>query len=124
MLTVKISDVERPVRTNLWLWAGLALPIGIITGLLGIGGGIVVVPVLVMALGFRMHNAVATSLAMMLFTSAGGIIGYVVNGINVTDLPDYTLGYIYWPAWIALPSAASALLSWELSWPTRFPESS
>jgi uncharacterized protein len=102
MLTVKISEVDRPVRTNLWLWAGLALPIGIITGLLGIGGGIIVVPALVMALGFCMRNAVATSLAMMLFTSAGGIIGYVINGINVTDLPDYTLGYIYWPAWIAL----------------------
>ncbi len=102
MLTVKVSDVERPIRENLWLWGGLALPIGLITGILGIGGGILVVPMLVVVLRFCMRNAVATSLAMMLFTSAGGIIGYVLNGISATGLPAYTLGYIYWPSWIAL----------------------
>jgi uncharacterized protein len=109
MLTVRISDVELPVNENLWLWAGLALPIGIITGILGIGGGILVVPALVVVLRFCMRNAVATSLAMMLFTSAGGIIGYIFNGINAADLPKYTLGYIYWPAWIALTLSSVGL---------------
>jgi uncharacterized membrane protein YfcA len=102
MLTVKISDAERPIRQNHWLWIGLALPIGIITGLLGIGGGVMIVPVLVLVLGFRMAKAVATSLGIMLFTTTGSIIGYIINGVNVTGLPDYTIGYIYWPAWIAL----------------------
>ncbi len=106
MVTVKISDEERPIRQNLWLWIGLAIPIGIITGILGIGGGIFVVPILVLVLRFRMRNAVATSLAMMLFTSVGGIAGYIINGLNVPGLPDYTLGYVYWPAWIALTIGA------------------
>lgn len=102
MLTQKVSEVDHPVKENLWLWFGLALPIGIITGILGIGGGIFVVPLLVLILGFRLKHAAGTSLAMMLFTSAGGIIGYAVNGLNAANLPDFTLGYIYWPAWIAL----------------------
>jgi uncharacterized protein len=102
MLTVKITDDERPIRENRWLWFALAFPIGIITGILGIGGGILVVPVLVLVLRFCMRNAVATSLAMMLFTSVGGIVGYVLNGFHATGLPGYTLGYINWPAWIAL----------------------
>jgi uncharacterized protein len=102
MLTVKISDDERPIRENRWLWFGLALPIGLITGILGIGGGILVVPVLVLVLRFCMRNAVATSLAMMLFTSIGGIVGYVLNGMTATGLPDYTIGYINWQAWIVL----------------------
>lgn len=102
MATIKISDDERPIRENRWLWFGLAFPIGIITGLLGIGGGILVVPVLVLSLRFCMRNAAGTSLAMMLFTSIGGIAGYVINGIHATGLPGYTLGYINWPAWIAL----------------------
>ena len=102
LLTVRISDVERPVRENIWLWIALALPLGFITGILGIGGGILVVPLLVLVLRFRMHSAVATSLAMMLFTSAGGIAGYVLSGSQAVGLPDHTLGYIYWPAWAAL----------------------
>lgn len=102
MLTVKVSDVQRPVNENLWLWFALALPIGLLTGILGIGGGVIVVPMLVLILGFCMRNAAATSLAMMLFTSIGGIIGYILNGITAPNLPDYTIGYINWQAWIAL----------------------
>jgi uncharacterized protein len=102
MLTVRISDDKRPIRNNFWLWMVLALPLGVITGILGIGGGIMVVPILVLVLRLTMRQAVGTSLGMMLFTATGGIIGYVVAGFNAADLPDYTLGYIYWPAWIAL----------------------
>jgi len=109
MLTVKIQDVDRPIRQNYWLWFALAFPLGVITGILGIGGGILVIPVLVLVLRFRMHNAVGTSLAMMLFTSAGGILGYIVNGLHVTGLPDHTLGYIYWPAWLALAAGSMIL---------------
>ena len=32
MLTVKITDAERPTRDNPWLWIALALPVGIVTG--------------------------------------------------------------------------------------------
>jgi len=110
MFTVKITDADQPVRENLWLWIALALPIGILTGILGIGGGVVVVPVLVLVLKFRLRSAAATSLAMMLFTSIGGIVGYILNGTQTSGLPDYTLGYIYWPAWIAL-SATSIVMA-------------
>jgi uncharacterized membrane protein YfcA len=94
MLTLKINDAERPLRQNLWL--------GFVTGLLGIGGGILVVPALVLGLRFRMREAAATSLGMMLFTSVGGIAGYIINGLHVSGMPAYTIGYIFWPGWIAL----------------------
>jgi uncharacterized membrane protein YfcA len=102
MLTLKINDAQRPLRENLWVWFGLALPIGLVTGLLGIGGGILVVPALVLVLRFRMREATATSLGMMLFTSVGGIAGYIVNGFQASDMPAFTIGYIFWPGWIAL----------------------
>jgi uncharacterized membrane protein YfcA len=110
MLTVKIPESEQPVRENLWLWFALALPVGLITGLLGIGGGVIIIPVLVLVLHFRMQNAGATSLAMILFTATGGIAGYIISGTEASNLPDYTLGYIYWPAWIAL-SITSIILA-------------
>jgi uncharacterized protein len=102
MVTVRVSDDKRPIRNNPWLWIVLALPMGVITGILGIGGGIMVVPILVLVLRLTMRQAVGTSLAMMLFTATGGILGYVVGGMNAVDLPEHTLGYIYWPGWMAL----------------------
>jgi uncharacterized protein len=45
---------------------------------------------------------VATSLAVMIFTSAGGIIGYIINGLGVAGLPDYSIGYVNLPSWFLL----------------------
>ncbi|MDP2917693.1 MAG: sulfite exporter TauE/SafE family protein [Dehalococcoidia bacterium] len=94
MVTAKISPVEQEVRDNLWLWVAIALPLGILTGILGVGGGILLVPIMVLGLRFKMHTAIATSLAMMLLTASGGAIGYIVNGMKVPDLPPYSLGYV------------------------------
>ena len=106
MLTVKVSDEDRPVKENRWLWFGIALGIGLLSGITGVGGGIFIVPALVLILGFRTHKAGATSLAMVIFTSIGGITGYIVNGLAVPNLPDNTIGYFYWPAWIALTAGS------------------
>jgi uncharacterized protein len=109
MLMVKIPEVQQPMRENTCLWVGLAVPVGIITGILGIGGGVILIPLLVLVLRFHMHAAVATSLAIMLFSSAGGILGWTVVGLRAADLPSYTLGYIYWPAWLALSITSISL---------------
>ncbi len=102
MLTSGLPQTEEEPKDNLWLWVAWALPLGIVTGILGIGGGILVIPVMTLALRFKMHNAVATSLAMMIFTSAGGVIGYIVNGIGVPNLPAYSIGYVNLPSWFLL----------------------
>ena len=102
MLTAKPSTVKGEPKDNPWLWVAWAIPIGMVTGIIGIGGGILAVPVMVLALKFKMHNAVATSLAMMIFTSVGGAIGYIVNGLGVSNLPAYSVGYANLLAWLLL----------------------
>jgi len=98
MLTARNREVEREPVSNPWLLFAWAVPLGLITGMLGIGGGVVAVPILVLALRFKIHNAVATSLAMIFFKSIGGIIGYIVNGLDVQGLPDYSIGYVNLPS--------------------------
>jgi uncharacterized membrane protein YfcA len=102
MITAKLPQIDETPKSNPWLWVAWALPMGVITGLLGIGGGILAIPIMTLSLRFRIHNAVATSLAMMIFTSIGGVIGYIVNGIGVAGLPPYSLGYVNIPAWFLL----------------------
>ena len=112
MLTAPPHSVQAEPRENPWLLAAWAVPIGFISGILGIGGGILMIPVLVLALRFRMHNAVGTSLAIMLFTAAGGAVGYLTNGIGIAGLPDYSIGYINLQSWglLALVSVGTAQL--------------
>lgn len=102
MLTFREPQSGEKLRDNPWLWVGLAVPIGFLSGLLGIGGGTLMVPLLVLVLGFGMHTAIATSLAAMIFISTGGVIGYLINGLGSPDLPPYSLGYINLPAWFML----------------------
>jgi len=102
MLTARQPQVEREPVDNPWLWVAWAIPLGVATGILGIGGGVLAIPVLVLALKFKMHNAVATSLALMIFNSVGGVIGYIVNGIGVAGLPSYSIGYVNLTSWFLL----------------------
>ena len=102
MLTAREPQAKEKPRDNPWLWAAVAVPVGFISGILGIGGGTLMVPAMVLGLKFRMHTAIATSLAAMIFTSTGGVIGYIVNGPGAPSLPPYSIGYINLPVWFLL----------------------
>ena len=94
MLTAKTGPTEREPVSNPWVWFAWGIPLGLIAGTLGVGGGVVAVPIMVLALRFKIHNAVATSLVMIFFNSIGGVIGYIVNGLDVQGLPPYSIGYV------------------------------
>jgi len=51
--------------TNTFLYLLLGLAAGTLSGLVGIGGGIVVIPALVYFFGFTQHQAQGTTLALM-----------------------------------------------------------
>lgn len=72
----------------------LGFCIGIISGMAGVGGGALLVPVLVLLLGYPIHRAVGTSSACLIFSSAGAVTAYIINGIGVAGLPQYSLGYV------------------------------
>ncbi|PWB97297.1 sulfite exporter TauE/SafE family protein [Salinibacterium hongtaonis] len=60
--------------------AGVGLLAGFFSGLFGVGGGIVIVPLLVLLLAFPQRLASGTSLAAILPTAIAGSIGYAVRG--------------------------------------------
>lgn len=89
----------------------LGLPIGFISGLVGIGGGLMMVPVLAMAMGFGIHRAVGTSTAAIILTSSGGVLSYVYHGLAVPGLPPFSLGYVNLLQ-AALLAGASIPMAW------------
>jgi uncharacterized membrane protein YfcA len=88
------NEPQRPPVSNPWIWFAWAIPLGLVSGTLGLGGGVIAVPIMLLALRFPIHRAVATSLAMIIFNSIGGIIGYIVNGLDVPGLPALSIGYV------------------------------
>jgi len=61
--------------------------VGLITGFFGVGGGFVVVPALVLALGFTMPVAVGTSLLVIAINSASALVARAGHGVDL----DWTL---------------------------------
>jgi len=108
-LSTRERSEAEPVKKP-WIWAVWAIPIGLLSGLLGVGGGILMIPVMVVALKFRMHQAVANSLAVMIITSIGGIVGYIISGIGVAGRLPHSIGYIDPLSWVllAVPAALMA----------------
>jgi uncharacterized protein len=54
--------------------------VGFLTGFLGVGGGFLIVPVLVLVLGMSMREAVGSSLVVIAINSAAGLLGHVGEG--------------------------------------------
>lgn len=73
---IKPSEARRPAIVV--IVAGAA--VGALTGLFGVGGGFVVVPALVLVLGFPMHAAVGTSLVVIAANASAAVGGYWLRG--------------------------------------------
>lgn len=62
------------------LGAGLGVGAGFLSGLFGVGGGIVIVPGLVLLLRVEQHMAHATSLAAILLIAPAALVGFIGEG--------------------------------------------
>lgn len=110
MLTAKPLSVDAKPVDNVITFLIWGIPIGLLTGVIGIGGGVILIPVMVLVLHFKMHTAVGTSTAFMIFTALGGTIAYIINGWGVAGLPAYSLGYVNLLQWalLVIPSILTA----------------
>lgn len=100
---------DRPVRGHLWIGAVGGLAVGALAALLGVGGGIVAIPILVYVVGLGLEKVAATSMAIIVFTAAAAVVGYATSGPVGGLMPDGSIGYIHYVA--AVPILATSILS-------------
>ncbi len=102
---VKNTGEDNPCRERkrLALWG---FPLGFISGLIGIGGGALMIPVMVLALRFKMHQAVGTSTALISIVAIGGTLAYLFNGLGVPGLSPYSVGYLNLLQFVILAGAS------------------
>lgn len=113
-MQLKPKPGRLPPSKTLDFWAAGIM--GLLSSLLGIGGGTLIVPYLVYYQA-PMRNAVATSSACGLPIALAGTIGYALLGKDVLQLPDWSLGYIYLPSFlgIVLTSTYTAMIGAKLA---------
>ncbi len=58
----------------------IGLVAGLVSGLFGVGGGVIVVPALVLLLGFSQHRASGTSSATIMASSAAALVAFALDG--------------------------------------------
>ncbi len=61
----------------------VGISVGTMTGLLGVGGGVLYMPLLLLVVGLNVHQAVGTSLGVVLFNASAGALSHGAMG-NVT----------------------------------------
>lgn len=76
MLRRSAVESETGTEPRASLLVPVALGVGVLTGLVGIGGGFLVVPALVVLARIPMQQAVGTSLLVIAMNSAAGFAGY------------------------------------------------
>lgn len=68
--------VEHATRLRLHHIALHGLAVGALTGVVGVGGGFLIIPALVLLSGLSMKQAVGTSLSIVAINSLAGFVGY------------------------------------------------
>lgn len=68
------------------------LGVGLLTGIVGVGGGFLIVPALVLLANMPMKRAVGTSLLVITINSASGFIGYLTQPAITEQIRTATVG--------------------------------
>lgn len=89
---------------------------GTLCSMVSLGGATIITPFLLWC-NFSLRNAIGTSAAIGFPIAFGGTVGYIVTGMNVTDLPGPNIGFVYLPGlfWVALASVIMAPLGAKAS---------
>ncbi len=77
-------QVEETKQTNNWLALVIGAAIGFLSGLIGIGGGIILSPVLLLLKWANMKQAAVVSALFIFVNSLSGLMGQLSKGIHFT----------------------------------------
>lgn len=106
------GGAEHALRLSLWTTIPVGLSVGIFSALLGVGGGLVAIPLLLYVVGLPIEKVAATSLAVIVFAASAGTVTYIISGIGEAGLPAGNIGYVHTSA--GLPLMIGSLLTVRL----------
>lgn len=79
-LPPRLRFVGSGVEMSLWIILAIGFLVGLLSGAIGVGGGIIMVPSLIYLVGLSSFMAVGTSLFQIIFSAAYGSIRHTASG--------------------------------------------
>lgn len=115
-MALQVKPKAGATKQSKFLDALVGMVIGLLSAIVGIGGGTLTVPYLVYG-QYTMRQAVAVASACGLPIAIVSTISYVLLGWHDPRLPEWCLGYVYLPAFLgtALSSMVTAPLGAKLA---------
>jgi len=108
------SSSEDPIKRWEYILL-LGLGIGFIGSFMGIGGGAIAVPIMVLLLRYPMDKTAGISCTMIAFNSTVATMAYIYNGWGNDYLPPYSLGYVNGVALMILISSSLIFVTFGAS---------
>lgn len=78
---------------NIFTAGIIGVLVGILSGMLGIGGGFFLITALTIFFGYSLIEAIGTSSVFIALTAIGGVLSYIYSGWGVNTL-EFSLGYV------------------------------
>lgn len=103
MFSQKIVKIQKSFTVVNRIFAGLV--IGFISSLAGIAGGALIVPFL-NSRGLELPKAIGTSSFCGFCMSVSALLGFIFSGLHIAHLPEYSFGFVYLPATLAIISTS------------------
>jgi uncharacterized membrane protein YfcA len=101
MVWPRLKKTNRCIIPGYGVSSLIGMVVGGFSGLLGIGGGSLMLPILSYC-GLDMRRVVVVSIAVGLTAGVVGTVAATLTGLHAPNLPQHTIGYVYWPAWLGV----------------------
>ncbi|MFV2054967.1 MAG: sulfite exporter TauE/SafE family protein [Thiohalomonadales bacterium] len=101
-IAIGVQTPSATVQPSMLILSIASLTIGIVSAFAGVGGGVMLVPLLLW-LGLTFKQAISTSAACGVPIAIAGSIGFMLIGTDTSaQLPEMSTGYVYWPAFLSI----------------------
>lgn len=118
--TIGVKETTERHKSSLMILWVFSPIVGLLSSMLGLGGGVFVVPLLT-RLGVPMRQALAVSSLCLVPASLVGVVGYIYRGWDTAGLPDLATGYVYWPIVFILMFTGILFAPLGVKWAHRLP---
>ena len=82
--------------------------IGFVSSIVAAGGGFLSIPFMLLC-NVAIHQAVGTSAALGFPIAVAGTIGYIGRGWSAPDLPPFSFGFVYLPAFLGVVAVSTSM---------------
>ena len=118
LLSIKVEK-EKPLPKPLAIKL-IGLSTGTISSIMGIGGGAILVPTLTY-FSLPIRQSIGTASVCGLVVAIFGAIGFVLTGLDLKAMPEWSLGYVYLPALLGIILTSSLFAPLGVKWASKLP---